>query len=133
MQPAHDQPRLARDISRSHVSTQNDLWKLKDEGNTCTIASGSSYHASSDLPSVVFVQVIGFTKYVDLILVSPQVWEANVFEYVQDEGSQMPNEVRRGRESYDAQNLRWRFLEEVESFDERDYYDNIFLHKEVNQ
>ena len=64
-------------------------------------------------------------------LVSPQVWEARVFEYYQEEGSQEPTEVRRGQESYDAPNLRRRFFEEADHFDERDYYDNIYLHKEV--
>ena len=44
---------------------------------------------------------------------------------------QEPTAVRRGQESYDAQNLRRRFFEEVDRYNERDYYDNIYLHKEV--
>ena len=54
-----------------------------------------------------------------------------MFEYYQEESSQEPNEVRRGQESYDAPNLRRRFFEEADSFNERDYYDNIYLHEEV--
>ena len=64
-------------------------------------------------------------------LESPQVWEAKVFEYYQEASSQEPSTVRRGQESYDAPNLRRRFFEEVDSSNERDYYDNIYLHKEV--
>lgn len=62
---------------------------------------------------------------------SPQVWEARIFEYVQDENSQEPNVVIRGLESYDAPNLRRRFFEEEVTFTGRDDYDNIYLHKEV--
>lgn len=65
------------------------------------------------------------------VLASPPVWEARVFEYDQQGSSQGPTTVRRGQESYDAPNLRRRFFEEVDSSNERDYYDNIFLHKEV--
>ena len=64
-------------------------------------------------------------------LVSPPVWEARVFEYFQEGSSQEPSEVIRGQESYDALNLRRRFFEEADTYNERDYYDNIYLHEEV--
>lgn len=64
-------------------------------------------------------------------LVSPQVWESNIFIYYQGE-NQEPIEVRRGKFSYDAQNLRRRFIEEIDtSRTERDYYDELYLYKEV--
>ena len=72
-----------------------------------------------------------FANILTCILESPQVWEAKVFEFYQEQGSQEPTEVRRGQESYDAPNLRRRFFEEVDEYLERDYYDNIYLHKEV--
>lgn len=69
---------------------------------------------------------------VDFVLESPQVWEARVFEFYQEGSSQEPTTVIRGQESYDAPNLRRRFFEEADRYNERDYYDNIYLHKEVS-
>lgn len=64
-------------------------------------------------------------------LVSPQLWESNIFTYYQGE-NQQPSAVRRGKESYDAQNLRRRFIEEFDtSRTDREYYDELFLYKEV--
>lgn len=55
-----------------------------------------------------------------------------MFEYFQEGNSQAPSEVIRGQESYDAPNLRRRFFEEADTSNEREYYDNIYLHKEVS-
>ena len=66
-------------------------------------------------------------------LVSPQLWESNVFTYYQGE-NQEPSAVRRGKFSYDAQNLRRRFIEEIDtSRTDREYYDELYLYKEVNR
>ena len=66
------------------------------------------------------------------VSVSPPAWEARVFAFYQEGSSQEPTEVVRGQESYDAANQRRRFFEEADHFSERDYYDNIYLHKEVS-
>ena len=76
--------------------------------------------------------LLNILKCVDFVLVSPQAWEAKVFEFVQEGSSQGPTEVISGQESYDAQNLRRRFFEEADRGLERDYYNNILLYgKEV--
>ena len=65
--------------------------------------------------------------------VSPQAWEANIFTYYQGENDQ-PSAIRRGKESYDAPNERRRFIEEYDtSRTDRNYYDELFLHKEVRE
>ena len=61
---------------------------------------------------------------------SPQIWESNIFTYYQGE-NQEPSAVRRGKESYDSQNLRRRFIEEIDTSTDREYYDELYLHKEV--
>ena len=62
---------------------------------------------------------------------SPQTWEANIFTYYQGENEE-PSAIRRGKESYDAPNERRRFIEEIDtSQNERYYYDELYLHKEV--
>ena len=66
-----------------------------------------------------------------ILLVSPQIWESNIFTYYEGE-NQEPIAVRRGKESYDAQNLRRRFIEEIDtSRTDRNYYDELYLYKEV--
>ena len=45
--------------------------------------------------------------------------------------NQEPSAIRRGKESYDAQNLRRRFIEEIDTSTDRDYYDELYLHEEV--
>ena len=66
-----------------------------------------------------------------ILLVSPKIWESNIFTYYQGE-NQEPSAVRRGKESYDAQNLRCRFIEEIDtSRTDRNYYDELYLYKEV--
>lgn len=65
--------------------------------------------------------------------VSPQAWEANIFTYYQGENDQ-PSAIRSGKESYDAPNERRRFIEEYDtSRTDRNYYDELFLHKEVRE
>lgn len=62
---------------------------------------------------------------------SPQVWESNIFTYYQGENEE-PSAIRRGKESYDAQNLRRRYIEEIDTLrTDRDYYDELYLYKEV--
>ena len=64
-------------------------------------------------------------------LVSPEVWEASIFTYYQGENEE-PSAIRRGKESYDAPNERRRFIEEIDtSRTDRNYYDELYLHKEV--
>lgn len=64
--------------------------------------------------------------------VSPPVWESNIFTYYQGENEE-PSAVRRGKESYDAPNIRRRFIEEIDtSRTDRNFYDELYLHKEVS-
>ena len=71
--------------------------------------------------------------YISNFLDSPETWEANIFTYYQGENGE-PSTIRRGKESYDAPNERRRFIEEYDtSRMDREYYDELFLHKEVRR
>ena len=71
--------------------------------------------------------------YISNLLDSPETWEANIFTYYQGENEQ-PVAIRRGKESYDAPNERRRFIEEFDfPQNDRDYYDELYLHKEVRR
>ena len=61
--------------------------------------------------------------------VAPTQWEGLIFEYIGTSEAEI-TEFRIGKESYDAINLRRRYIEEQLSR-EREYYDYLFLHKEV--
>ena len=64
---------------------------------------------------------------------SPQTWEADIFTYYQGENEE-PSAIRRGKESYDAPNERRRFIEEYDtSRTDRNYYDELYLHKDVSE
>lgn len=65
--------------------------------------------------------------------VSPKAWTANIFTYYQGENDE-PSAIRRGQETYDAANERRRFIEEYDtSRTDRNYYDELYLHKEVRE
>ena len=66
--------------------------------------------------------------------VSPPQWEGLLFEFYSTDESSAPTTVRIGKESYDATKFRRRFAEEVDmSRTDREYYDELFLHEEVNR
>jgi len=62
--------------------------------------------------------------------VAPAQWEGNIFELIGTSEAEI-TQYRIGKESYDATNLRRRYIEEQMESRERDYYDYLFLHKEV--
>ena len=67
-------------------------------------------------------------------VVSPQQWEGLIFEFYGVDESSAPTAIRFGKESYDASELRRRFTEELDSSrTDREYYDELFLHKEVDR
>jgi len=64
--------------------------------------------------------------------VAPPQWEGQIFIFYSTSESSEPTAIRRGKESYDAVNFRRRFIEEFDtSRTDRNYYDELFLHKEV--
>ena len=62
--------------------------------------------------------------------VAPTQWEGRIFEFIGTSEAEI-TQFRIGKESYDAINLRRRYIEEQMESRERDYYDELFLHKEV--
>ncbi|XP_065919767.1 mammalian ependymin-related protein 1-like [Dysidea avara] len=62
---------------------------------------------------------------------TPQQWESQIFSFYSTSESTEPTAIRRGKESYDATNFRRRFIEELDtSRTDRNYYDELYLHKE---
>ena len=59
--------------------------------------------------------------------VAPKQWEGRVFDFLGTSEADI-TEFRIGKESYDAVNLRRRYIEEQMEGSERDYYDYLFLH-----
>ena len=62
--------------------------------------------------------------------VAPKQWEGDIFEFIGTSEAEI-TQFRIGKESYDAINLRRRYIEEQMESRERDYYDYLFLHEEV--
>jgi len=64
--------------------------------------------------------------------VAPKQWEGRIFEFLGTSEADV-TEFRIGKESYDAVNLRRRYIEEQLEGIKRDFYDYLFLHKTVGR